>query len=140
MKYLIISVTLFITCNSWAQFSEYSPLASTFSIEHPKVYQQVKKFCLKKWMGSAYTPRRIDDAQAILTIYDIHAQLKALNELKDNEHLDGSKLIQVLQQTVADEDKALFQNLVDSKNENLLLENCMFDWIKTKELYLKLIF
>lgn len=138
MKYLVFCVTLFITCNSWAQFSEYSPLASTFSQEQPKVYQQVKKYCLKKWMSSAYTPRRMDDAQAILALYDIHAQLKALNELINDETLSSSKLIQVLQQTVADEDKALFQHLIDSSNENLLLENCMFDWIKTKELYLSL--
>lgn len=137
MRNFIFLTALLLTINTWSQFNEYSPLALTFSQKQPKVYQKVEKFCLKKWTHSAYTPRQIDDVQAILTIYDIHAQLEALSELIDDQSLNGAKLIQVLHQTVAEEDKALFQRLVDSNKENMLLESCMFDWIKTKELYLK---
>ena len=137
MRNFIFLTALLLTINTWSQFNEYSPLALTFSQKKPKVYQKVEKFCLKKWTHSAYTPHQIDDVQAILTIYDIHAQLEALSELIDDQSLNGAKLIQVLHQTVAEEDKALFQRLVDSNKENMLLESCMFDWIKTKELYLK---
>ena len=135
MRILLLLIIFSLSTLGWSQFSEYSPLALAYSQQQPKVYQQVKKFCLKKWTSSSYTPRRIDDAQAVMTIYDIHAQLGALNELMNDPTLNVSYLIEVLSQTVVPEDKDKFNHLMAANNQNELLESCMFDWVKTKKNY-----
>mgnify|MGYP001215354594 FL=1 len=134
MRILILFFILF-SIPSRSQFSEYSPLAISYSEKQPKVYQQVKKFCLQKWMASSFTPRRLDDAQAVLVIYDIHAQLTALNQIMKDPTLDMNLLKEIMSETIDSRDKNIFEKLIANKRENLLLENCMFDWSKTNQIY-----
>lgn len=134
MRILILFFILF-SIPSRSQFSEYSPLAISYSEKQPKVYQQVKKFCLQKWMASSFTPRRLDDAQAILVIYDIHAQLTALTQIMKDPALDMNLLKEIMSETIDSRDKNFFDKLIANKQENLLLENCMFDWSKTNQIY-----
>ena len=132
---ILILIFLLFSITSWSQFSEYSPLAISYSEKQPKVYQQVKKFCLQKWMASSFTPRRLDDAQAILVIYDIHAQLTALTQIMKDPALDMNLLKEIMSETIDSRDKNFFDKLIANKQENLLLENCMFDWSKTNQIY-----
>ena len=134
MRILILFFLLFST-PSRSQFSEYSTLAISYSQKQPKVYQQVKKFCLLKWMGSSFTPRNLDDAQAVLVIYDIHAQLTALTQITKDPTLDMTLLKEIMSETIDSRDKNIFDKLIANKQENLLLENCMFDWSKTNQIY-----
>ena len=132
---ILILIFLLFSITSWSQFSEYSPLAISYSEKQPKVYQQVKKFCLQKWMASSFTPRRLDDAQAVLVIYDIHAQLTALTQITKDPTLDMTLLKEIMSETIDSRDKNIFDKLIANKQENLLLENCMFDWSKTNQIY-----
>ena len=86
-------------------------------------------------MASSFTPRRLDDAQAILVIYDIHAQLTALTQIMKDPALDMNLLKEIMSETIDSRDKNFFDKLIANKQENLLLENCMFDWSKTNQIY-----
>ena len=86
-------------------------------------------------MASSYTPRRLDDAQAVLVIYDIHAQLTALTQITKDPTLDMTLLKEIMSETIDSRDKNIFDKLIANKQENLLLENCMFDWSKTNQIY-----
>jgi hypothetical protein len=49
--------------------------------------------------------------------------------------LDMTLLKEIMSETIDSKDKYIFDKLIATKQENLLLENCMFDWSKTNQIY-----